>query len=366
MTIGLTPCPERKTFPAYAFPMNNQAHLKITSRALVVTLLLLNSLAFLSSASAVAAPSVRLISPKLNSINSLEITSQDLGIGLTSDFNAGSKSYILIGPEVGKDLKFEYLVTKDGTNPWPNKEVYLLMGGSDSNSNASWSWNGNRYGPAGSNFYSKWMEKIPATTNSEGIATFTIQNIDTGLLWYHSNTLSLYQENPRSFLSTRFEIEIPGYSNFYVPYILQDVIRVVIAKSPNASGAPSSSPTPTATTVPQLTYNFSTSIVKRPPATIKWGKSFIVSIKTQGRGGALCEMVFQNPGWPSRQGITTFRLTAGRTTNVTVRPWARLFLSYPLKYVCIPNGWPMINSDGSISIYDKRVGGTLGNVTIVP
>jgi len=77
-------------------------------------------------------------------------------------------------------------------------------------------------------------------------------------------------------------------------------------------------------------------------------------------------MSFQNPGWPSRKGITPFRLAAGTTTKVTVKPWIRLFASYSLKYVCIPDGWPRINSDNSISLYDKRVGSSMGNVTIVP
>lgn len=117
---------------------------------------------------------------------------------------------------------------------------------------------------------------------------------------------------------------------------------------------------------PALKLTFSTTNIKNPPKTIKWGKSFNVVIETKGLGGADCEMHFQNPGWPSRKGITTFRLQSGKKTTVTVKPWIRLFASYPLKYVCIPDGWPRTNSDGSISIFDKRVGGTMGNVTIVP
>ena len=117
---------------------------------------------------------------------------------------------------------------------------------------------------------------------------------------------------------------------------------------------------------PELKLTFSTVHVKNPPKNVKWGKSFTVSIATKGTGGAICEMSFQNPGWPSRKGIVKFNLTAGTTTNVTVRPWIRLFLSYPLKYVCIPDGWPRINSDNTISLYDKRVGSTMGSVTIVP
>jgi hypothetical protein len=117
---------------------------------------------------------------------------------------------------------------------------------------------------------------------------------------------------------------------------------------------------------PELKLTFSTVHVKNPPKTVKWGKSFTVSIATKGTGGAMCEMSFQNPGWPSRKGIVQFRLKAGTTTNVTVRPWIRLFITYPLKYVCVPDGWPFINSDKSISIFDKRVGGSMGQVTIVP
>ena len=117
---------------------------------------------------------------------------------------------------------------------------------------------------------------------------------------------------------------------------------------------------------PELKLTFSTVHVKNPPSTVKWGKSFTVSIATKGTGGAICEMSFQNPGWPSRKGITPFRLAAGTTTKVTVKPWIRLFASYSLKYVCIPDGWPRINSDNSISLYDKRVGSSMGNVSIIP
>jgi hypothetical protein len=117
---------------------------------------------------------------------------------------------------------------------------------------------------------------------------------------------------------------------------------------------------------PELKLTHSTVHVIKPPSKVKWGKSFTVSIATKGTGGAICEMHFQNPGWPSRKGITPFRLDAGATTRITVKPWIRLFASYSLKYVCIPDGWPRINSDNSISLYDKRVGGTMGNVIIVP
>jgi hypothetical protein len=117
---------------------------------------------------------------------------------------------------------------------------------------------------------------------------------------------------------------------------------------------------------PELKLTHSTVHVIKPPTKVKWGKSFTVSIATKGTGGAICEMHFQNPGWPSRKGITPFRLEAGSTTKITVKPWIRLFASYSLKYVCIPDGWPRMNSDNSISLFDKRVGGNMGNVTLVP
>jgi hypothetical protein len=352
--------------------MSSKSRQNFFRQGSIIAFLLISSLILPTTAFAIEIPTARLVSPKLNENNSLDITSKDLAIGSKSNFRPGSKSFIYRGPEIGKELKIEYLITKDGINPWPNKEVFLLMGGGYSDSNASWSWNGKRYGVAWNNFYSTWMEKIPVVTDSKGIASFSLQNIDPSFQWYHTDDLSAYTDHVRIFLSTRFQIEIPGYTNFTDPYFLQDVIRVVISKSTasaEGTNSPSSAtptPTPTATPNRSLTYNFSTSITKMPPKTIKWGKSFQVSIKTSGSGGANCEMVYQNPGWPSRQGITNFRLTAGRTTSVTVRPWARFFLSYPLKYVCIPDGWPRVNSDGSISIYDKRIGDTIGYVTIVP
>jgi len=103
-----------------------------------------------------------------------------------------------------------------------------------------------------------------------------------------------------------------------------------------------------------------------PPSNIKWGKSFTVKIKTTGMGGGICEMYYQNPGWPSRLGVVPFRLQAGTTTSVTVKPWIRVFATYSLKYACIPDGWPRMNSDNTISIFDNRVTRNIGNVTLVP
>ena len=118
---------------------------------------------------------------------------------------------------------------------------------------------------------------------------------------------------------------------------------------------------------PVLEFKLGTKVLKSPPRTLKWGKSFTVSIAATGSGGASCEMYFQNLAWPSRKGVTSFRLTAGKTTNIVIRPWARIFVQYPVKYVCVEDGWPMINSDRSISLFDKgKRGGTLGTVTIVP
>jgi hypothetical protein len=122
-----------------------------------------------------------------------------------------------------------------------------------------------------------------------------------------------------------------------------------------------------AASVPVLEFKLGAKVLKSPPSTLKWGKSFTVSIAATGSGGASCEMYFQNLDWPSRKGVTSFRLTAGKTTNIVIRPWARIFVQYPVKYVCVEDGWPMINSDRSISPFDKgKRGGTLRSVTIVP
>lgn len=119
--------------------------------------------------------------------------------------------------------------------------------------------------------------------------------------------------------------------------------------------------------VPVLEFKLGTKVLKFPPKSLKWGKSFTVSMIATGSGGASCEMYFQNLAWPSRKGVTAFRLTAGKTTNIVIQPWARIFALYPVKYVCVEDGWPMMNSDRSISPFDKgKRGNTLGNVSIVP
>ena len=118
--------------------------------------------------------------------------------------------------------------------------------------------------------------------------------------------------------------------------------------------------------VPVLEFKLGIKVVKSPPSTLKWGKSFAVSIAATGSGGASCEMYFQDLAWPSRKGVTSFRLTAGKTTNIVIRPWARIFALYPVKFACVEDGWPMMNSDRSISPFDKgKRGGTIGKVTII-
>ena len=173
-----------------------------------------------------------------------------------------------------------------------------------------------------------------AITDKDGRFSYTVENF--GIAPTYTFT-SLYRGN-----------QISSANNSFVPYSY--AFKISEKAEPK----------------PELTLTFSTTHVVNPPRSVKWGRSFTVKISTQGTGGAICEMSFQNPGWPSRKGITQFRLQAGKTTSVTVRPWVRIFMSYSLKYVCIPDGWPRMNSDNSISLYDKRVGGDMGKVTLVP
>jgi len=142
----------------------------------------------------------------------------------------------------------------------------------------------------------------------------------------------------------------------------QDSNATIVSFKADPTSTPEPSPSPT----PKREVTFSTKMTAKPPANVKWGKSFNLKIATLGTGGATCEMYFQNPGWPSQKGVVRFRLQAGSTTTVTVKPWIRVFASYSLKYACVPDGWPMINSDRSISLYDKRISVDLGNVTLTP
>lgn len=102
------------------------------------------------------------------------------------------------------------------------------------------------------------------------------------------------------------------------------------------------------------------------PKNLKWGKNLPLSITTSGNGSAICEIYFQNPGWPSRKGVTSFKAEGGRTSNITIRPWLRIFAEYSLKLVCVPDGWPRVNSNEWISPFDKRIVSDLGRITIVP
>lgn len=326
----------------------------------VLVLIVSQSVSFLNASVALETPTVRLIFPAITTETGMENTANDSRFIDNYQFQSGSRS-IVMPVQMGKEVTIKYLVTKDGTNPWPGVNLTLLVGGAYSSSFGSWGWGNSKIGFDYEGFYDVWAGRIGAVTDLNGVATFSFRNLDTKLNSRMNTDWKNYSSGDwNSFWPTRFGLELPGYSNFNSPYFLQDVLTLVVTK-PIENQGPSQ-----ATQTNQLTYSFSTSITQKPPKTIKWGKSFQISIKTNGKGGALCEMVFQNPGWPSRRGITTFRLNAGKTTIVTVRPWARLFLSYPLKYVCIPDGWPRVNSDDTISIYDKRIGESLGYVTIIP
>ena len=184
------------------------------------------------------------------------------------------------------------------------------------------------------------------------------------------NCLDVYTDSRGRF---EFTAENPGTS---ATYIFTGAFKGIPITNDNYESGQKNdfSPISYSFTIPEklepkaeLKLTHSVTYVKKPPTNIKWGRSFTVAIATRGTGGASCEMYFQNPGWPSWQGIVKFRLSAGTTTNVTVKPWVRIFKTYSLNYVCIPDGWPRLsNSSVPIAIFDKRVVGSMGKVTLVP
>ncbi len=75
----------------------------------------------------------------------------------------------------------------------------------------------------------------------------------------------------------------------------------------------------------------------KAPSNVKWGHSFNLSVSAVGTGSAQCEARFQDT---LTRGRTAFKLSAGKTTKVTVSPWIDIHVATPLTVVCVPNNWP--------------------------
>ena len=224
---------------------------KVRSVKVLLTagLMVLTSISGITLSHAADIPTVRLISPVLNGKTSIDRTITDLKIGTEKWYREGTKS-IVTTAEQGAELTLEYLVTKDGTTPWADKELTLLVGAPYSGSTGSWTSNGAAIGPQEGNWSDKPAGNIKATTDSKGIAKFVLKNTDTKAKVYATDVLSgVYSFSGNADrVYTQFKPLISGLRDYDDPYLLMDIVSFDIVLKSNAP-APVVTPTPTPTPV---------------------------------------------------------------------------------------------------------------------
>lgn len=224
---------------------------KVRSVRVLLTagLMVLSSISGITSSHAADIPTVRLISPVLNGKTSIDRTTTDLQIPAQKWYREGSKS-IVTTAEQGSELTLEYLVTKDGSTPWADKELTLLVGAPYSGSTGNWTYNGAAIGPQEGNWSDKPAGIIKSTTDSKGIAKFVLKNIDTRSKVYATDVLSgtfSFSGNADR-VYTQFKPLISGLRDYDDPYLLMDIVSFDIVLKSNAP-APVVTPTPTPTPV---------------------------------------------------------------------------------------------------------------------
>jgi hypothetical protein len=213
---------------------------------LTAGLMVLSSISGIASSHAADIPTVRLISPVLNGKTSIDRTTTDLQIGAQKWYREGSKS-IVTTAEQGQELTFEFLVTKDGTTPWADKELILLVGAPYSGSTGSWTIGGTAIGPQ----KGEWSEEpagiTKATTDSKGIAKFVLKNTDTKAKFFATDVLSGFFsfKGNADRIYTQLKPAIAGLRDYDEPYLLMDIVSVdVVLKSDAPAPTPSATATP--------------------------------------------------------------------------------------------------------------------------
>lgn len=73
------------------------------------------------------------------------------------------------------------------------------------------------------------------------------------------------------------------------------------------------------------------------PKTVKWGNAFTVSITPSGKGSAQCAIWFQATS--PYNGRYDFRITAGKTSRVSIRPTYYQIAAWPVSLRCWPDNW---------------------------
>ncbi len=204
------------------------------------------SLVVIPNSVAADIPTVKLISPVISGINSIDRTASDLQIPAQKWYREGSKSLVITSPE-GKELTLKFLLTKDGTAPWAGQTLILQVGAPYSGSNGTWDANGTEIGPQAGTWSDQAAGQVTATTGTDGIATFTFKNKNSGAKYKASDVLSgsfQFSDNANR-RYTQFKPTIAGLGDYTEPYLIKDIINVDIVQDATAA-----TPTPTATPTP--------------------------------------------------------------------------------------------------------------------
>jgi len=107
---------------------------------------------------------------------------------------------------------------------------------------------------------------------------------------------------------------------------------------------------------PPKTYVSKISIVKASvPKSVKWGSTFTLRLTAKGKGGAKCEAYYQST---YQSGVFPFRIKAGSTSSVTIRPTYYGLKAWPLAVACAPDGFP------PLAPLSPRISYNLGTVTL--
>ena len=207
-----------------------------------------SSFVAIPSSYAADTPTVTLISPVVSGSNSINRTLEDLQIPAQKWYREGSRSIVITSPE-GKDLTLKFLVTKDGKTPWVDQNLTILVGAPYSGSTGKWSSGGTEIGPQAGEYSETYAGLATAQTNTEGIATFTFTNKNSGSKFTSSDVLSGFFKftGNKERLYTQFKPMISGLKDYEEPYLIKDIISVDIVKdSAPTSPTPTATPTPTA------------------------------------------------------------------------------------------------------------------------
>ena len=221
---------------------------------LIASLLMLTSAwTLVPSAEAANLPTVKIISPAMNSAN--DTFAAD---GLQQWYAAGGHSYFkYVG--AGSTITITYLVTSDGTAPMADKTINFMVNAPYSGSKAAWEVNGKTAGPSQDSATGYGL-MITGKTDASGKVSFTIKNTDSAS---NAEAIPSSETQPRPTsgrLYGSIKAVIDGLNDMQqvIDQVAFDITKSPAeniggdATAPTPTPTPSATPTPTPTVAPKL------------------------------------------------------------------------------------------------------------------